>query len=125
MPCRFNGVRGIVKARRQLCLGLDRAGRRCGLRDTRCNMSTRSRSRLASLACVVCITCRCLASRWSSNTLAHRGCFQTYIEVAAVSSANSAPPVRAPPRRLSACRLGHGDDSFVPFCARHRTNATR
>ena len=78
MPCRFNGVRGIVKARRQLCLGLDRAGRRCGLRDTRCNMSTRSRSRLASLACVACITCRCLASRWSSNTLAHRGCFQTY-----------------------------------------------
>ena len=23
-------------------------------------------------------SCRCLASRWSSNTLAHRGCFQTY-----------------------------------------------
>ena len=45
MPCRFNGVRGIVKARRQLCLGLDRAGRRCGRRDTRCNMSTRRRSR--------------------------------------------------------------------------------
>ena len=33
---------------------------------------------MASLACVARITCRCLVSRWSSNTLAHRGCFQTY-----------------------------------------------
>ena len=40
-------------------------------------------------------------------------------------SANSAPRVRAPPRRLCACRLGHGDESLVPFCARHRANAAR
>ena len=82
-------------------------------------------SDLAFLACVACITCRCLASRSRSNTLVHAGSIQKRKKNRPVRAAHSAPPRRGLPRPLGACRRGRGPESSAPVCARHRAAGLR
>ena len=114
MPCRYHGVRASLKLDVSFAWGLTglAGGAACVTHDA--TWVPEEGRGVASLACVARITCRCLASRWNSNTLKHRGCFQTYrgrssffCEFCASCACPSASALRMPAwaRRRVRCAL--------------------